>query len=225
MIQQPVLQQPNDNGTTTATTPIPSTHPPTPTTTTRGEGQRPPLKRQHSIEAKTPGLTGNDGFIHTTLCRLPLECLSKHDVDLDNIHRLCREATATLSGHRKVVSKFRFIETGGAGGESNPCKDPLYDETMLAPSRFKTSKSGEVSTTTNLHLRSEDPSSSRTVGAIAVSHHVKHPSLSGLFDVNNDDAMPMDTQDSDDTNNSRSSFGIRLEENDDNHSKPIVAIT
>ena len=171
-------------------------HPPTPTTTR--EGQRPPLKRQHSIEAKTPGLTGNDGFIHTTLARLPLECLSKHDVDLDDIHRLCREATATLSGHRMVVSKFRFIETGGAGGESNPCKDPLYDETMSVPSRYKTSKSGEVSETTNLHLRVEDPCSSRTVGAI-VSNHVKHPSLSGLFDVI--DATPMDVsnnaQDSD----------------------------
>jgi hypothetical protein len=84
---------------------------------------------------------------------LPLECLSKHDVDLDDIHRLCREATATLSGHRMVVSKFRFLETGGAGGESNPCKSPLYDETIVSPSKLKTSKTGVASVTTNLHLR------------------------------------------------------------------------
>jgi hypothetical protein len=181
-------------------------HPPTPTR------ERPPLKRQHSIEAKTPGMTGNDGFIHTTLARLPLECLSKHDVDLDDIHRLCREASATLSGHRMVVGKFRFIETGGAGGESNPCKNPLYDETILAPSRLKTSKSGEVSETTNLHLRVEDPSSCRTVGAI-VRNHVKHPSLSGLFDVNIMASMSS-AQDSDSSS-----------EKENKNSKPVVGIT
>lgn len=78
---------------------------------------RPVLKRQHSIEEKTPGFGQGDGFIHTTLCRLPLECLSQSDVSLDKVHRLCREASAFLSGHRMVVSKFKFIETVGRGGE------------------------------------------------------------------------------------------------------------
>jgi hypothetical protein len=75
------------------------------------------LKRQDSISTKSPGLGHGDGFIHTTLCRLPLECLSQTDLDLAPIHRLCREASSTLSGHRMVISKFRFLETTGAGGE------------------------------------------------------------------------------------------------------------
>lgn len=75
------------------------------------------LVRQNSIEKKTPGMGNGDGFIHTTLCRLPLNCLSQSDVDLGAVHRLCREATATLCGHRMVVSSFRFIETMGHGGE------------------------------------------------------------------------------------------------------------
>ena len=59
------------------------------------------LKRQHTIKQRTPGMgVTADGFIHTTLCRLPLECLSTQDVELDKIHRLCREASATLNGHR-----------------------------------------------------------------------------------------------------------------------------
>jgi hypothetical protein len=79
--------------------------------------KRPVLKRQNTIEEKTPGVGQGDGFIHTTLCRLPLECLSQSDVKLDKVHRLCREATEFYSGHRMVISKFRFIETVGRGGE------------------------------------------------------------------------------------------------------------
>lgn len=93
------------------------------------------LNRTHTIESKTPGLGSGDGFIHTTLCRLPLECFSTHDVELEPIHRLCREATATYSGHRMLVHKFRFVETTGAGGDSNPCKNPLFDITIEAPLR------------------------------------------------------------------------------------------
>ena len=79
----------------------------------------------------------HDGFIHTTLARLPLNCLSTNDVELAPIHRLCREATATYCGHRLVVNKFRFVETVGAGGESNPCIKPTFDETIAAPPRFE----------------------------------------------------------------------------------------
>ncbi|VEU45066.1 unnamed protein product [Pseudo-nitzschia multistriata] len=93
------------------------------------------MKRRHTIELKTPGLGSGDGFIHTTLCRLPLDCLSTQDVELEPIHRLCREATATYSGHRMLVHEFRFLETTGAGGDSNPCTSPLFDETMAAPSK------------------------------------------------------------------------------------------
>jgi hypothetical protein len=73
------------------------------------------LERQNTIEWKTPGLGDQDGFIHTTLARLPIDCLSMTDTELEPIHRLCREATATFCGHRMVVSKFRFLETTGEG--------------------------------------------------------------------------------------------------------------
>jgi hypothetical protein len=119
--------------------------------------------RQHTIEKKTPGMgkMGKaDGFIHTTLCRLPLECLSSNDVELNKIHRLCREATATLSGHRMVISKYRFIETMGEGGESNPCFKPVYDETIDAPIRHKVKIDGKVSETSKLH-----PQENLTIGA------------------------------------------------------------
>eukprot|EP00536_Pseudo-nitzschia_multiseries_P017488 jgi/Psemu1/70233/estExt_Genemark1.C_15840007 len=93
------------------------------------------IKRRHTIELKTPGIGTGDGFIHTTLCRLPLDCFSSQDVELEPIHRLCREATATYSGHRMLVHKFRFLETTGAGGDSNPCMSPLFDESIEAPSK------------------------------------------------------------------------------------------
>ncbi|KAL7538323.1 hypothetical protein ACHAWF_006052 [Thalassiosira exigua] len=103
------------------------------------------LERQHTIKQRTPGMgVTADGFIHMTLCRLPVECLSSHDVDLEKIHRLCREATATLNGHRMVIGKFRFIETVGAGGDSNPCHKPLYDETIDAPVRHKVEIDGTI---------------------------------------------------------------------------------
>ena len=54
-----------------------------------------PSSRQNTIELKTPGLGQHDGFIHTTLARLPLDCLSMSDVELAPIHRLCREATVS----------------------------------------------------------------------------------------------------------------------------------
>ena len=106
----------------------------------------PLTERQPTIEEKTPGLGQGDGFIHTTLVRLPpLNCLSMNDVELEPIHRLCREATATYAGHRMVISKFRFLETTGQGGESNPCVGPIFEETMDAPSRVVVDAVGQVS--------------------------------------------------------------------------------
>ena len=103
--------------------------------------------RTHTIESKTPGLGSGDGFIHTTLCRLPLDCFSTQDVELEPIHRLCREATATYSGHRMFVHKFRFVETTGEGGDSNPCKNPRFDVQIEAPLKVvprKTTSDGSV---------------------------------------------------------------------------------
>lgn len=103
------------------------------------------LERQHTIKQRTPGMgVTADGFIHTTLCRLPLECLSSRDVELEEVHRLCREASATLNGHRMVIEKYRFLETMGEGGESNPCFRPLFDETINAPLRHKVEIDGTV---------------------------------------------------------------------------------
>jgi hypothetical protein len=105
--------------------------------------------RQHSIELRTPGMASGDGFIHTTLCRLPLDCLSSEDVELEPIHRLCREATATYAGHRMYVHKFRFVETTGEGGDSNPCVGPIFDETMVAPTKIVVDATGNIHRTSN----------------------------------------------------------------------------
>lgn len=113
---------------------------------------RPPLERQPSIEFRTPGMGEGDGFIHTTLCRLPLDCLSSQDVELEPIHRLCREATAMYAGHRMIVHRFRFLETRGKGGDSNPCVAPIFDETMDAPTRVTVDATGQVSVVGSHHL-------------------------------------------------------------------------
>lgn len=47
-----------------------------------------------------------------------------------------------------MVNKFRFLETGGAGGESNPCVEPIFDETIAAPPRFEVDAAGGVSENT-----------------------------------------------------------------------------
>lgn len=103
------------------------------------------VERQHTIKGKTPGMgVSADGFIHTTLCRLPLECLSSQDIELDKVHRLCREASATLNGHRMEIRSYRFLETKGEGGESNPCYKPLYDETINAPLQHTVGIDGNI---------------------------------------------------------------------------------
>ena len=150
------------------------------------------IKRQNSIELKTPGMNTGDGFIHTTLARLPLDCLGMKDVELDPIHRLCREATATYCGHRMVVSKFRFLETTGKGGESNPCVEPIFDETIDAPIRVQ-SHNGEVKEIYDLHS-SKNVDNHATIGALPSV--TSFGGLAGLFDAvkdnndNDDDETP-----------------------------------
>jgi hypothetical protein len=75
-------------------------------------------------------------LFHTTLCRLPLDCLASHDVELEPLHRLCRETTATYAGHRMLVHKCQIFETTGKGGDSNPCTEPLFDETMVVSTKI-----------------------------------------------------------------------------------------
>jgi len=150
---------------------IPESPPPMP--------KRESNERANTIELKTPGLGDHDGFIHTTLARLPLDCLSMKDVELGPIHRLCREATATYCGHRMVVSKFRFLETTAAGGESNPCVDPIFDETIEAPPRIEVAVHGAISETTDLHA-AKNVERSVTIGALPEAN--ARGSLDGLFD-------------------------------------------
>ena len=54
---------------------------------------------------------------------------------------------------RMVIDKYRFIESSGEGGESNPCYKPLYDETIDAPVRHKVSIDGAVTEKTGLQSR------------------------------------------------------------------------
>ncbi|KAL3940406.1 MAG: hypothetical protein SGBAC_005060 [Bacillariaceae sp.] len=162
-----------------------------PTRTSLNEGQVPPTPppipsrgnnvRGNSIELKTPGLGSGDGFVHTTLARLPLDCLSMKDVDLDPIHRLCREATATYCGHRMVVKSFRFLETTGAGGESNPCIAPITDETIDAPVRVQMTEAGGIVENHDLHT-AKTVDSSATIGAVG-GFHSKTQSMEGLFNL------------------------------------------
>jgi hypothetical protein len=139
----------------------------------------PKNERANTIELKTPGIGSQDGFIHTTLARLPLDCLSMTDIELDPIHRLCREATATYCGHRMVVSKFRFLETTGAGGESNPCVAPLFDETIDAPVRVEVSMDGEIIENRDLHA-AKNVERSATIGALPRAR--ERGSMDCLFD-------------------------------------------
>jgi hypothetical protein len=143
--------------------------------------QRGKLERSNTIEIKTPGLGDHDGFIHTTLARLPLDCLSMTDVELAPIHRLCRETTATYCGHRMVIDRYRFLETTGAGGESNPCPEPLFDETVEAPTRVF--MDGVRTTEMDLHV-SKNVESSSTIGAIRDSR-TQFPRLDSLFAPDN----------------------------------------
>jgi hypothetical protein len=135
------------------------------------------LKRQNTIELKTPGLGDHDGFIHTTLARLPLDCLSMKDVELGPIHRLCREATATYCGHRMVISKYRFVETMGAGGDSNPCVEPiLFDDTVDAPPRVEVKMDGAINESNGF---SKNVDRHVTIGSTPVL--TAKPALNNLF--------------------------------------------
>lgn len=142
--------------------------------------KRPKLKRSNTIEMKSPGLGDHDGFIHTTLARLPIDCLSMNDIELEPIHRLCREATATYCGHRMVVSKFRFLETTGEGGESNPCLAPIFDEYVEAPPRVEVGSSGGIEESIDLHSE-KIIDRSATIGNLPPME--KKPSMDGLFDI------------------------------------------
>ena len=123
------------------------------------------LERQHTIKQRTPGMgVTADGFIHTTLCRLPLECLSSQDIELDEVHRLCREASATLNGHRMVIDRYRFLETMGEGGDSNPCYKPLFDETIHAPVKHKVEIDGSVRERKNLQSANDVAEHHLTIG-------------------------------------------------------------
>lgn len=61
--------------------------------------------------------------------------------------------------------------------------NPIFDETIEAPSRFKVKRNGKVNEIANLHVLHALPqegSANLTIGAIR--NHVAHKPLAGLFD-------------------------------------------
>jgi hypothetical protein len=108
-----------------------------------------------------------------------LDCLSMTDIELGPIHRLCREATATYCGHRMIISKYRLVETTGAGGESNPCVAPLFDETIDAPVRVEVSVDGEIIENRDLHA-AKNVERSATIGALPRARELG--SMESMFD-------------------------------------------
>lgn len=55
-----------------------------------------------------------------------------------------------------VIGKYRFIETMGEGGESNPCFNPLYDETIDAPLQHRVKIDGSVEERKSLRAHTAD---------------------------------------------------------------------
>lgn len=65
--------------------------------------------------------------------------------------------------------------------QSNPCVEPIYDEIIEAPSRFKVKRNGRVNEIANLHVLPQDNTgSNRTIGAIR--NRVSPGLLEGLFE-------------------------------------------
>ena len=109
--------------------------------------------------------------------------------------------------------------------QSNPCKQPIYDETIEAPSRFKVKPCGRVNEVANLHVLPQVVENSRSIGAIR-KNRAAPPSVQGLFD------RPMSDASSSSANSSNSGSldcdhqeaeGIE-EENDDNNDE-LNAVT
>ena len=75
--------------------------------------------------------------------------------------------------------------------QSNPCVEPIFDETIEAPSRFKIKRNGKAKEIENLHLVPYEKQNNRTIGTIR--NHVSHKPLSGLFDAPGEDGTS-DTQ-------------------------------
>jgi hypothetical protein len=101
------------------------------------------LRRAPSIEAKTPGMQEGDGFIHCTLARLP-QAINSGDVSLAGVLKRMDECNALCSGHRMEVSRLRFLHSEGRGGNSNPMKEPLYDEYIDCPKREEVEGGGQA---------------------------------------------------------------------------------
>ena len=75
-----------------------------------------------------------------------------------------------------VVDRYRFLETVGAGGESDPCVSPFFDETILAPTRVL--MNGGQASGMDLHT-SKKVEFSATIGA--VQQMEQRPRADSLF--------------------------------------------
>ena len=70
-----------------------------------------------------------------------------------------------------VIEKYRFIETMGEGGESNPCFNPLYDETIDAPLQHRVKIDGSVEERKSLRAHTADDKHDQRRGTIGPAHN------------------------------------------------------
>ena len=82
-----------------------------------------------------------------------------------------------------VVGRYRFVETMGEGGESNPCYKPLYDETIDAPLRHKVAIDGKVIEKKGIHSHTVDEH--LTIGP--ARNFLGQTKMSGATDDNDDE--------------------------------------
>ena len=62
--------------------------------------------------------------------------------------------------------------------------DPIFDETIEAPTRFRVKRNGNAKEMTNLHLLpTENTTSNRTIGAIRNHVSPEYKPLAGLFET------------------------------------------
>lgn len=98
---------------------------------------QPKLMRQATI-VKTVGGSVH-GYIHCSLSRLAIgPTLTKCEVDMKVLQRICRSWTAKLAGKRMLVRGFTVTEMTGLGAGGN--KNPFDKASWSRPVQFKTAQ-------------------------------------------------------------------------------------
>lgn len=87
---------------------------------------------------------------------------------------------------RMLIGRFRFLETMGEGGESNPCYKPIYDEYIEAPKQHTVEIDGTVKERKTTKARKVSHNASLTIGPT-------NNFLGEELDDNGDEARPANT--------------------------------